>query len=139
MKDLIQTLLFGASHHSRAPIRYSLEDSRFLLQGSASLPRPQSHRSVLPGYIVRWLHPEEGEECPNAIVNLGSGWKTRLKLLISRLKGQGSRQGGWKQSGLRGQQRTVKAEVPSTAEHQLSSRDVPPSLGSSALPVWPSV
>lgn len=31
MKDLIRSLLFSASHHSRAPIRYSLEDSRFLL------------------------------------------------------------------------------------------------------------
>jgi hypothetical protein len=93
----------------------------------------------MPGYIVEWLHPEEGEEGPDAIVNLGLGWKTRLKLLISRLKGQGSRRGGWRQSRPSGHQRTVKAEVPSTAEHQLSSRDVPPSLGSSALSLWPSL
>lgn len=102
-----------------------------------SLPSKASESLVLPGYIVEGLHPEEGEEGPNAIVNLGLGWKTRLKLLISRLKGQGSSQGGWRQSGLSGQQRTVKAEVPSTAE--LSSRDVPPSLGSSTLSLWPSL
>lgn len=49
----------------------------------------------MPGYIVEWLHPEGvgGGVGPNAIVNLGLGWKTKLKLLISRLKGQGSRKG----------------------------------------------
>lgn len=54
----------------------------------------------MPGYIMEWWHLEEGEEGPNTVGNPGLGWKTRLKLLISRWKGQGSRQGGWKQSGL---------------------------------------
>lgn len=69
----------------------------------------------MPGYSVKSVVASGRGgwgECPSAIVNLGLGWKTRLKLLISRFKGQGSRQGGWRQSGLSGQQRTVKAEVP---------------------------
>lgn len=52
----------------------------------------------VPGCTVEWLHFEEGEEVLNTVSNPWLGWKTRLKLLISGWKGQGSRQGGWKQT-----------------------------------------
>lgn len=75
----------------------------------------------MPGCIMEWWHLEEGEEGLNTVSNLWLGWKTRLKLLISRWKGQGSRQGGWKQSGL--SNKTVGGEQlrhqPLHEEHQL--------------------
>lgn len=78
-------------------------------------------------------------EDPNTVSNPGLGWKTRLKLLISRwrIKGQGKGAGSrvdWAASG--GEQ---LRHQPLQAEHQLLlPEDVPPNLGSCTLPLWHS-
>lgn len=52
--------------------------------GGLSSPYNSSETLDMPRCIVEWLHLEEGEESPNTVSNPGLGWKTRLKLLISR-------------------------------------------------------
>lgn len=106
MNEWINPPLFSAAQHSRHPAQVWAERTQ-VSTCRTQLPYNSPKTLNMPGCIVEWLHIERGGRAKPFHT-----WKTRLKLLISRQKGQGLRQGGWKQSGLSSQRRTVKAPAP---------------------------